>query len=164
MSDDPPLNMAKRAGVFRKVLPLIVALIMGGVGVAGGLFILNPQAFASASAATQKRAEPEHETSYYALQQPFTSNLKDSAEFVQLSVSLGTTQDEKFVEALKTHEPALRSAVLMTVADQKYEILATQEGKRRLAIELRKQLNKALVARGEVGGIDTVYFTGFVVQ
>ena len=167
MSDEKDVKKAKKKGLIGKLLPVTVGLVLGGAGVGGGLYAARPEAFQARPAATKKaEAAPEDksEAKYFALSQPFTSNLKDSQQFVQLSISLGTYRDEKFLEELKLHEMALRSAALLTIADQSYDQVATSAGKAALAAKLKDVLNQALKARGADRGIDTVYFTGFVVQ
>ena len=176
MSDDQKLpKAAKKKGFVKKLTPVAIGLAIGAAGVGGGLYAMKPEVFAGGHGPREDPNAPKkvrregaadghYEASYYALQQPFTSNLKDSSQFVQLSISLGTFYDEAFIEKLKAHEMALRSAAVMTVADQNYDSVATISGKKRLAALLTDQLNKALKERGEVAGIDTVYFTSFVVQ
>jgi flagellar protein FliL len=178
MSDDAKADKPiKKKGIIGKLMPILISLIVGGAGVGGGLYAMKPEVFAVKHPEGSKEdpdapkkvkreggAEGAYAASYFALQQPFTSNLKDSTQFVQLSISLSTFYDEKFVEALKTHEMALRSTTLLTVADQNYDAVATIDGKQKLAALLKDRLNKTLKERGEIAGIDTVYFTSFVVQ
>lgn len=164
-AEKPP----KKKGMIGKSMPVVVGIILGAGGVGGGLYAVKPDAFKAAPVAA-KKGEAAHEPSekgeakYFALAQPFTSNLKDSQQFVQLSISLGTYGDEKFLESLKLHEMALRSAALLTIADQGYAQVADSAGKAALAARLKDVLNKTLKERGEAPNIDTVYFTGFVVQ
>jgi flagellar FliL protein len=177
MSDETKTEKPiKKKGLIGKLLPVLIGLIVGAAGVGGGLYAMKPEVFAASKQGPKedpnapkkvKReggAEGHYEASYFALSQPFTSNLKDSSQFVQLSISLGTFYDETFLEKLKTHEMALRSAALLVIADESYEAVSTIAGKQALAAKLKGVLNKTLKERGEVPGIDTVYFTGFVVQ
>lgn len=177
MSDKPSAKTpTKKKGLIGKMMPILIGLAIGAAGVGGGLFAMKPEVFSSGSSAPKedpnapkkvKReggAEGHYEASYFPLSQPFTSNLKDSSQFVQMSISLGTFYDEKFLEKLKTHEMALRSATLMVIADESYDNVASIAGKQALAKKLKIALNKTLKDRGEVAGIDTVYFTGFVIQ
>jgi flagellar protein FliL len=174
MSDEATAKPPKKKGLIGKMMPVLIGLIVGAAGVGGGLYAIKPEVFAGGHDAPKedpnapKRVEREggngFEASYYALSQPFTSNLKDSSQFVQLSISLGTFYDETFLEKLKAHEMALRSAALLVIADQGYESVSTIAGKQALAAQLKDVLNKTLKERGEVPGIDTVYFTSFVVQ
>jgi flagellar protein FliL len=177
MSDDAkPAPVVKKKGMIGKMMPVLVGLITGAAGVGGGLYALKPEVFAAGHDVAKedpdapKKVQREgaaaghYEASYFALSQPFTSNLKDSSQFVQLSISLGTFYDETFLEKLKAHEMALRSAALLVIADENYDAVSTIAGKQALAAKLKGVLNKTLKERGEVQGIDTVYFTGFVVQ
>ncbi len=177
MSDDakavPPL---KKKGLVAKLAPIAIGLVVGGAGVGGGLYVVNPGMFAAKhetpaedpdapkKVKREGAGEGQYQASYFPISQPFTSNLKDSSQFVQLSISLGTFYDATFLEKLKTHEMALRSAALLTIADENYEAVSTIAGKQALAAKLKDVLNKTLKERGEVTGIDTVYFTSFVVQ
>jgi flagellar protein FliL len=168
VSDDKEAKPAKKKkGMIGKMMPLIIGLVLGAGGVGGGLYAVKPEMF-KAAPTHGKKAEPEQdepkEAKYFALSQPFTSNLKDSQQFVQLSISLGTYGDEAFIETLKTHEMALRSAALLTIADQSYGEVVTSAGKTALATKLKDVLNKTLKERRAEPGVDTVYFTGFVVQ
>jgi flagellar protein FliL len=177
MSDDAKAEKpAKKKGMIGTLMPVIIGLALGGAGVGGGLYAVNPDIFAAKHDGLKEdpnapkkvkregAGEGHYEASYFPISQPFTSNLKDSSQFVQLSISLGTFYDETFLEKLKTHEMALRSAALLTIADENYEAVSTIAGKQALAAKLKDVLNKTLKDRGEVAGIDTVYFTGFVVQ
>jgi flagellar protein FliL len=171
----------KKKGLLARMTPLLIGIVAGATGVGGGLYAMKPGVFAATakSAPTEDTNAPKmvrregaagahgaaaFQATYYPFQQPFTSNLKDSTQFVQLSVSLGTFYDETFVEKLKVHEMALRSAALLVIADQPYERVSSIDGKQALAAQLKVVLNKTLKERGEFPGIDTVYFTSFVVQ
>ncbi len=166
----------KKKGMIGKMMPVLIGLAIGAAGVGGGLYAMKPDMFASEHAGAKEDpnapkkvpreggGEGHYEASYFALSQPFTSNLRDSAQFVQLSISLGTFYDETFLEKLKAHEMALRSAALLVIADETYDAVTTIAGKQALAAKLKTVLNKTLKERGEIAGIDTVYFTSFVVQ
>lgn len=101
---------------------------------------------------------------YYAIETPFTSNLKESDAFVQLSLGVATYYDSRVVDAVRTHEPAIRSAVLMRLSEHDAEALTTAAGRTALQRDLTRAINAALRERTGFGGIDNVYFTSFVVQ
>lgn len=178
MSDDAKADKApkKKGGLIGKLMPVLIGLLIGAAGVGGGLYAMKPEAFtgghdgpkedpnAPKKVPREGAGSGHYEASYFAISQPFTSNLKDSSQFVQLSISLGTFYDETFLEKLKSHEMALRSAALLVIADESYDAVSTIAGKQALAAKLKTVLNNTLKERGEVPGIDTVYFTGFVVQ
>ncbi|MEH6757814.1 MAG: flagellar basal body-associated FliL family protein [Parasphingorhabdus sp.] len=109
-------------------------------------------------------AETALQASYYPVKTPFTSNLKNSNHFAQISLSITTYYDERVLENIKEHETALRSAILLTLADQEMEALATHQGKENLQQLLTDAINKVLDEKTGFGGVNNVYFTSFVVQ
>jgi flagellar FliL protein len=105
-----------------------------------------------------------YEATYYQIEAPFTSNLKDSGSFAQISLAIATYYDSRLLENIKQHEIAVRSAVLMRIADQDEMVLSTPEGKEALQKELKNAINKILLEKTGFGGVDNVYFTNFVIQ
>ena len=132
-------------------------LLLAGAGAAGGAYAARSEIF-SHDVARPAAIE------YFAFQQPFTSNLRDSGSFAQLSLSVATKDSPRAAEAVKVNEAALRSVVLMTVADQDATILATTQGKQQLQNKLRGVMNEVLRAKDGQFGIESVYFTSFVIQ
>ena len=104
------------------------------------------------------------EATYYQIDAPFTSNLKDSGSFAQISLAIATYYDSRLLENIKQHEIAVRSAVLMRIADQDEMVLSTPQGKEALQKELKDAINKIVLEKTGFGGVDNVYFTNFVIQ
>ena len=105
-----------------------------------------------------------YQATYFQLQAPFTSNMLDTDAFAQISVAVSTYYDMRVIEAIKTHEMAIRSQVLMMLAQQPETMLATPEGKRLLQGKIKTVINDILKQKTGYGGIDNVYFTNFVIQ
>ena len=105
-----------------------------------------------------------YQATYYQIETPFTSNLKDSGSFAQISLAIATYYDSRLIENIKQHEIAVRSSVLMHIADQDELELSTPQGKEALQKELKGAINKILVEKTGFGGVDNVYFTNFVIQ
>jgi len=105
-----------------------------------------------------------YQATYFQLQAPFTSNMSDTDAFAQISVAVSTYYDLRVVEAIKTHEMAIRSQVLMLLAQQPETMLATPEGKRQLQGRIKGAINDVLKQKTGYGGVDNVYFTNFVIQ
>lgn len=105
-----------------------------------------------------------YQATYFQLQAPFTSNMSDTDAFAQISVAVSTYYDMRVIEAIKTHEMAIRSQVLMMLAQQPETMLATPEGKRLLQGKIKTVINDILKQKTGYGGIDNVYFTNFVIQ
>ncbi len=106
----------------------------------------------------------EYKTSYYNFSDDFTSNLKNSTALVQISLACSTRRDGRVLMWLKKHELAIRSTVLVVLADTPEEDAFTPEGKVRLAKRLTDAINKVLTETEGFGGVDRVYFKGFLVQ
>ena len=66
------------------------------------------------------------------MKEPFTSNLKNGSGFAQLSISIATYYDEQVLRNIEEHETAIRSAILMTLAEQDNAALGTPQGKQML--------------------------------
>ncbi len=105
-----------------------------------------------------------YQATYFQLQAPFTSNMSDTDAFAQISIAVSTYYDMRVIEAIKTHEMAIRSQVLMMLAQQPETMLATPEGKRLLQGKIKAVINDILKQKTGYGGIDNVYFTNFVIQ
>lgn len=105
-----------------------------------------------------------YQATYFQLQQPFTSNMSDTDAFAQISIAVSTYYDLRVIDAIKTHEMAIRSQVLMMLAQQPQEALLSPEGKRALQGRIKGIINDILKQKTGFGGVDNVYFTNFVIQ
>jgi flagellar protein FliL len=105
-----------------------------------------------------------YHATYFQIPVPFTSNMVDTDSFAQISVAVSTYYDMRVVESLKTHEMALRSAILMLLAQESEAVLSTPEGKAQLQQKLTRLINKVLKEKTGYSGVDNVYFTNFVIQ
>lgn len=106
----------------------------------------------------------EYRTSYYNFTEDFTSNLKNSTGLVQVSLACSTRRDGRVLMWLKKHELAIRSEILVVLADTPEEDVYSPAGKQKLQQRLTDAINKVLVANEGFGGIDAVYFKSFLVQ
>ncbi len=113
------------------------------------------------------KAIPEvdsYETTYFEFPGEFTTNLKGSRKFLQVSVGVSTQYDEKVMEVVDSHQLALRSEILSTISDFTEEDIAGSDGKKKLSERLIVVLNKKLETLDEFPGIEDVYFTAFILQ
>ena len=75
---------------------------------------------------------PEEEifaTTYYEFPGNFTTNLKDSKKFLQISLGVSTQYDEQVMVNVESHQLALRSEILGTMSDFTAEAISSREGK-----------------------------------
>ena len=113
------------------------------------------------------KAIPEvdsYETTYFEFPGDFTTNLKGSRKFLQVSVGVSTQYDEKVMEVVDSHQLALRSEILSTISDFTEEDISGSDGKKKLSERLMIVLNKKLESLDEFPGIEDVYFTAFILQ
>ncbi len=106
----------------------------------------------------------EYRRQYYSFEEGFTSNLKDSAALVQLTLAVSTQHDGRVLQWLARHELAIRSAVLVELAATPEDDVFTAEGKQRLQDRLVKAINRVLTEQEGFGGVDAVHFRSFLVQ
>ena len=105
-----------------------------------------------------------YETTYFEFPGDFTTNLKGSRKFLQVSVGVSTQYDEKVMEVVDSHQLALRSEILSTISDFTEEDISGSNGKKNLSERLIVVLNKKLESLDEFPGIEDVYFTAFILQ
>ena len=113
------------------------------------------------------KAIPEvdsYETTYFEFPGDFTTNLKGSRKFLQVSVGVSTQYDEKVMEVVDSHQLALRSEILSTISDFTEADISGSDGKKKLSDRLMVVLNKKLETLNEFPGIEDVYFTAFILQ
>lgn len=106
----------------------------------------------------------KYRTAYYSFEEAFTSNLADSPGLIQVEIAVSTRRDGRVLQWVKTHELAIRSAILSQLAATTEAEAYSVEGKKKLAERLTKAVNKVLEDHEGFGGIDSVYFKGFLVQ
>ena len=163
----------KKGGKLKLILIGVVGIgLLGGGGVAAGMYFGGHGKGPAEDPNKPKLVLREHggegahqyQASYYPLEQTFTSNLRDSDGFVQVGIGVSTFYDQKVLDNLKTNEMPIRSAVLLTLADQDASVITSPDGKKALQRALKKAINDVLVNREGFGGIDDVYFTSFIIQ
>lgn len=118
----------------------------------------------AAAAVTYGEGGNEYRASYFEFEEGFTSNLKDSPGLVQVTLAVSTYHDGRVIQWLGLHELAIRSAILVELADTVEDDVYTVEGKQRLQERLAAAINRVLEEREGFGGVDTVYFQTFLVQ
>ncbi|MEZ5656697.1 MAG: flagellar basal body-associated FliL family protein [Sphingobium sp.] len=106
----------------------------------------------------------KYQATYFQMPAPYTSNLADTDSLVQIALAVSTYYDGRVIDAVKEHEMAMRSEILMMLAQESEMEIATPKGKIALQKKLTALLNKILKEKTGYSGIDNVYFTNFVIQ
>jgi flagellar FliL protein len=106
----------------------------------------------------------QYQATYYAMEQPFTSNLADTDGFLQVGIGVSTFYDMKVIENVKAADMPVRSTILQVLSQQSAEALNTPQGKAELRKQLRDSINQTLKQNEGFGGISDVFFTSFIIQ
>lgn len=192
MSEEAAEAAPKKKGGMKKMLVIgvgVLVLIGGGIG--AGLYAAGsglvggkhgpvedpnkpklvlkegahgPTYMAGKGDGAEKYDRTKYKSTYYTMEQPFTSNLRDSDGFMQLGIGVATYYDQRVLDRIKEDEMPIRSAVLMTLANQDGFVISTPEGKKQLQDELKGAINQVLISKEGFGGVDSVYFTSFIIQ
>ncbi len=103
-------------------------------------------------------------TTYFEFPGNFTTNLRGSRRFVQVSIGLATQYDKTVIENVQKHEVAIRSEVLALLAEQAESEVVGMENRKRIQSLLKDVVNRVLKERADFGGIENVYITALVMQ
>ncbi len=166
-------------GSMTKLVIIIVVLQMmmfGGFGAflyfsgaLGGGAGAGHEAVAAEEGHHDGKEEVAHEEAppiYIPLEPAFVVNFSDSSggsRFMQATIQLMTREPE-IEEAVKTHMPVIRNAVVLLLSSQSVEGVAGIEGKEKLRAEVLEKIREILEERTGKPGVEEVYFTSFVIQ
>lgn len=104
-------------------------------------------------------------TPYFEIPKPFVVNIngEDPIVFLQVNAQLKTT-DPHLKKALLENLPAIRHTMIMVLSEQNAQSLRTLNGKEQLRQQARKELRAMMKKQIGEPAIETVYFTGFIIQ
>lgn len=161
-----------------KLLIIIVAaiLLLGVSGVAtlmltgvlsGDAPAVAEQAQANTKAGKGKDAVVKNKAplNYVPMDPPFVVNFSGETDirFLQLTLEVGT-RDPDMVERVKEQRPAIRNNLVMLFSNQDPYELNTREGKEKLRTEALAEIQKVMKQETGRPGVESVFFTSFVMQ
>ena len=103
-------------------------------------------------------------TIYYEFPGNFTTNLRESKKFLQITVGVSTQYDEEVMVNVESHQLALRGIILGVMSEFSQNDVAGREGKQTLADSIKDALNIFLEDKEGFGGVEGIHFTSFVRQ
>jgi flagellar FliL protein len=137
----------------KKKLLIIVAAVLLLLAVAGGVgVVLLKKKAASQAEATGDDAQPAQVAKAESRAVPvfvpldtFTVNLadRDAERYAQIGMTL-EIEDAKLGDQIKLFMPAIRNNILLAIADKSATQLMDRDGKRQLALEIRRETSRAL--------------------
>jgi flagellar FliL protein len=136
-------------------------------GILSGEEQATPQAATETGKANKNKtaAKTRAPLNYVSLDPPFVVNFSADTDvrFLQVSVELGT-RDVTVTEQIKEHRPAIRNNLVMLFGGQDPYELNTREGKEKLRAETLAEVQKVLKQETGNPGVESVFFTSFVMQ
>jgi flagellar protein FliL len=170
-------------GKKKLLLAALVAVLLAAGGVAT-LIVLKKRAAAHAEAegeapaaaekieAKSEKFDPKAVPTFVALD-TFTVNLadKEAERYAQIGVTLEVV-DAKAVDLIKNYMPAIRSNILLVLAQKTSKELLEREGKQVLAAEIVREavrplgydLSKPLASDDTPPPVRKVHFSNFIIQ
>ena len=103
-------------------------------------------------------------TTYYEFPGNFTTNLRESKKFLQVTVGVSTQYDEEVMINVESHQLAMRGIILGVMSEYSEQDVAGRDGKQGLADAIRDALNIFLEDKEGFGGVEGIHFTSFVLQ
>ena len=103
-------------------------------------------------------------TTYYEFPGNFTTNLRESKKFLQITVGVSTQYDEEVMVNVESHQLALRGIILGVMSEYSEQDVAGRDGKQGLADAIKDALNIFLEDKEGFGGVEGIHFTSFVLQ
>ena len=167
MATEVPVLDAAEGAAPKKSKKLLIIGIAAFVLLAGGgaaAFMLMGKSDPHKKVEVKK--EPAKPPLYVALDRPFVVNFQGDqvVRFLQVTVQVLTREPET-VELLKVNDPVVRNDLLFLFGNQKYDVVAQNEGKEKLRQDALKSIRHVVETNGgKSDSIENVYFTSFVMQ
>jgi len=152
------------------IIGVVIALAAGG-----GWYMTKGKAASGVEGAAGEHGEAaagEHgeagggsSAQYLTLDPPLIVNIGQNSKARYLQVSLDVMATETAaIDAVKKHMPAIRNNLVLLLSNQQYDLLTTMEGKETLRTQILEQIKSTIAANGETAGVESVYYTGFILQ
>jgi len=150
---------------------LVIAISIGGTLFLTGFFDAKPlvvdkdgNVIAQEVAGETDSKAVEINQLFSEMERKFTVNLTGSRQFFQFSMGFMTENNPSIIANVYKHELALRSAIIMEVSTYSKDQLATAADKQKLADVIKMRMNQVLIGYEDIGGIEEIFFTEFLIQ
>lgn len=164
----PPQKTARKTiAAVVAAIALLIASVGVGVwmvrdGVTSRVEADTDRAVADAEAVPDDLVRQD-EPIYHAFDPPLVINIKDTDAVIEIGVSVATHY-ASVDAAMTADDPALRSAIILALADMPQDAAMSDAGKEQMLARIVAAVNARLKAAGNSGLVDSAYFTSFVVQ
>ncbi|HET8706154.1 MAG TPA: flagellar basal body-associated FliL family protein [Pseudomonadales bacterium] len=111
----------------------------------------------------EKSADPNKEV-FVEIRPAFITNLaSDYPRYLKTDISI-RVKGSKTAEAIGRHEPLIKNAILMLLAQQDGNVIATVKGKEDLRIKAKEEVAAALESEHEAHDIIEILFVSFMME
>ena len=153
---DSAINKKSKRSIW---IPLLVLITLAACATAGFSYWRMQQA---PSAAAKAELPPPPAPVFFALD-TFTVNLGDADRVLYVGVTL-RMKGEADRARLNDYLPEVRSRMLLLLSRQDATKLATDEGKKQLAADIKATLSAPLIANQPKQDITDVLYTAFILR
>jgi flagellar FliL protein len=155
-------------GVSGAATLALTGVLSGDAGSAEKQAALQGEDAASSADKPSKKAKARKDKAplaYVPLDPPFVVNFSSDTDvrFLQISVEVGT-REPAVADSIKEHRPAIRNSLVMLFSSQDPHDLDSREGKETLRNETLAEVQKVLKQETGGPGVESVFFTSFVMQ
>ena len=161
----------KPAGKKKLIMMVVVGVVLIALSIGGTLMALKmltpePVVEEGAEGEVAEEVEPPKQSAiYFPLKPAIIVNFqaRGRQRYLQADLTLMTREND-VIEAVETHMPMIRNALVLQFGGQLYADLQTAEGKELLRQQALENIQKLL--QQEIGkpGVEQVLFTNFVMQ
>lgn len=174
MADELELDVNQGGGKKKLIIIVAVLVLLLGAGGAGAWFFL----FAGDSkkgegqehageASTEKQELVVKPAIYMDMAPPFIVNFGPGSKVRYLQVEMQImARQQAALDAVTQHMPVIRNNLLVLLSSQTYDELKSREGKEKLRAMMLEEMQKVIdeESHKQAGGIEAIYFTGFIMQ
>jgi flagellar FliL protein len=182
--EETPKAVKKKSDFVRLVIPGAIAIFIAVLGAQVAAPLLTQMIAGEPGAAGEQRGNEEDEEEYFddelpgnvvaaiapaiyvPLDPPLVVSFADKdagTRFLQLTLQ-AMARDQRSIDAVKQHSPALRNAFLFLLSGRSVDDLMSLAGKEALRAEMTAKAQEILEINTGKPGIEELYFTSFVVQ
>jgi flagellar FliL protein len=182
--EETPKAVKKKSDFVRLVIPGAIAIFIAVLGAQVAAPLLTQMIAGEPGAAGEQRGNEEDEEEYFddelpgnvvaaiapaiyvPLDPPLVVSFADKdagTRFLQLTLQ-AMARDQRSIDAVKQHSPALRNAFLFLLSGRSVDDLMSLAGKEALRAEMTAKAQEILEINTGNPGIEELYFTSFVVQ
>jgi flagellar protein FliL len=159
-TDKPSKGGIKRA--FKLLALLVILAASGGAFL---FFSSEPETDSADDTALNEEVFKEDPAIYLSLEPTFVVNFvyKDTLRYLQTSIAV-MTRDDFIVDQVELHMPAIRDRLLMILSNKTYAQLSGPEQRENIRKKILSEIREIVGTSDSGHSVDTVYFTGFVMQ